>query len=946
MTVSKPNTFASNTLAQSAQVNSNFDTIYTAFNSIILYGTGTPEASVTASIGTLYEDQDPAGTGKVYVKISGSANTGWQTVIDTSNSGGGSTPTILTGNDMYSEFYIATTGNKIINVANFVGTNLIRNIWSNSGNLLNARYSGGSAGSLNSGLFFGGYPSSSNITEKFNSSAWTASGNLNTGRGYLAGCGTQNAGLSMGGYTNYTTTEKFNGSTWATTGNLNTGRYGLGGSGTQNSGLSWGGYNNSSYFTAAEKFNGTTWANTGTLNSNKHQAYGCGTQDSTICGGSSVGTNSVVEKFNGAVWIVITSLNTGRYAMGTSGVSMAGLCFGGDTGSVSSVTEKFNGSTWTTTGNLNTARRELGGCGTQNAGLSIGGYISAVSAVTEKFTGEPLLSYYLVSSNDTKKVEEQFKESKSLILNTPCYMAVEVRPLSNGLTEIDQNDLATLGLLDDVVGGIWAASGNINTARLGLAGCGFQNSGLNFGGYTTVAVNNTDKYNGISWTASGVLGTARFYLGGAGTQTAGLSFGGVGGSAITEKFNGTSWSGGFTGLIDRSHLAGCGIQSSALSMGGTINGTDSVANTDRFNGTVWTATGILGTARTGLRSCGTQISSLAFGGYTSGSSSYTAITEKFNGTSWGYTGILNTARGYLGSAGTQNSALSFGGNTGIITEKFNGTSWAISGSLINARSHHGSAGIQNAGLSFGGTTDGTNPISSTERFGTQVTLPYNIPNNQNILVNFNGDATDTYGNPVTVIGTPTYTSNKFNSSGTTGVKYAFPTLGTGSWTIEGRYTFSNVATQQYLLNSNVAGGGAFPLGLSIASGKLTLDASSNGTGYDISTGVGYATMTTGTAYHICVMFDGSKYRVFINGNLDIITTSSSIVYQTLSFLFFGILYNSSGSPLIGTMDDVRVSLGQVRYAVGDVLGTNYFTPPVSGTLTKDIGQKSMEIMYE
>ena len=102
MTVNKPYNFTSNTLAQSAQANSNFDTIYSAFNSIVLYGSGSPEGVVTASIGTLYEDQNAGGTGLVYVKKTGSGNTGWETVIDSgSGGGGGFSATILDGNDMY-----------------------------------------------------------------------------------------------------------------------------------------------------------------------------------------------------------------------------------------------------------------------------------------------------------------------------------------------------------------------------------------------------------------------------------------------------------------------------------------------------------------------------------------------------------------------------------------------------------------------------------------------------------------------------------------------------------------------------------------------------------------------------------------------------------------------------------------------------------------------------
>jgi len=115
---------------------------------------------------------------------------------------------------MYEELYISDSGDKLLNITNYIGENFVKNVWSNSGN-------------------------------------------LNTGRRRLGGCGTQNSGLSFGGDINDTAlavTEKFNGNTWSTTGNLNTARYYLGGAGTQNAGLSFGGYNGS-YLATTEKFN-------------------------------------------------------------------------------------------------------------------------------------------------------------------------------------------------------------------------------------------------------------------------------------------------------------------------------------------------------------------------------------------------------------------------------------------------------------------------------------------------------------------------------------------------------------------------------------------------------------------------------------------------------------------------------------------------------------------
>ena len=75
MTISKPYSFVGGTLAVSAQVNSNFDTLYNYLNIALLRGSGSPEGVVTANIGALYEDSNSGGTGVVYRKTTDGGNT-------------------------------------------------------------------------------------------------------------------------------------------------------------------------------------------------------------------------------------------------------------------------------------------------------------------------------------------------------------------------------------------------------------------------------------------------------------------------------------------------------------------------------------------------------------------------------------------------------------------------------------------------------------------------------------------------------------------------------------------------------------------------------------------------------------------------------------------------------------------------------------------------------
>ncbi|MFA5618004.1 MAG: hypothetical protein WDK95_14290, partial [Syntrophorhabdaceae bacterium] len=444
MTISKPYSFVGGTLAVSAQVNSNFDTLYNYLNIALLRGSGSPEGVVTANIGALYEDSNSGGTGVVYRKTTDGGNTGWVTFGV--SSGGSLTITNENIDSMYEEFYISDSGDKIFNITNYIGENFVKNVWSNSGNLNTARQALGGTGTQNSGLSFGGtsaFENYFNTTEKFNGYNWTNTGNLNTARYGLYGVGTQNAGLSFGGYNGsaLNVTEKYNGSTWSTTGNLNTARQALAGAGTQNSALSFGGTTNTTTPLAnTEKFNGAIWSTTGNLNTARQHLVGCGIHDNCISmGGTISGSNSynIVEKFTGLVWVTQSSwnLNNGVWASGSSGTQNSALIFGGIISSYTTNTEKFNGSTWFITSSLNTAMRNPSGAGTQNSGLSFGGYNGSALNVTEKFTGEPKFNYYTIFKNATNQKEFITQKNKQIKFEAPCYIAIEVRPLSEGLTE-------------------------------------------------------------------------------------------------------------------------------------------------------------------------------------------------------------------------------------------------------------------------------------------------------------------------------------------------------------------------------------------------------------------------------------------------------------------------------------------------------------------------------
>jgi len=206
----------------------------------------------------------------------------------------------------------------------------------------------------------------------------------------------------------------------------------------------------------------------------------------------------------------------------------------------------------------------------------------------------------------------------------------------------------------------------------------------------------------------------------------------------------------------------------------------------------------------------------------------------------------------------------------------------------------------------------------------------NIAQN-NLLMDFNSSLTyDYYGNSVTVLGNPTLSSGKYVGDGTgDGLKCTtITTLGNDKWTIEGRFKFTGSAkSYDTLFRSKTTYGFWLARG---ADNKLILFASANGSSWGISDSIQgtKADFDNTSEYHIAIEFNGSTYKVYVNGVLDITVTSSSTIYSSLTAFIVGLFNDESSHSLAGTMDDIRVTIGYNRY------GTT-FTPPAAGSLTMD-----------
>lgn len=185
----------------------------------------------------------------------------------------------------------------------------------------------------------------------------------------------------------------------------------------------------------------------------------------------------------------------------------------------------------------------------------------------------------------------------------------------------------------------------------------------------------------------------------------------------------------------------------------------------------------------------------------------------------------------------------------------------------------------------------------------------------------NANANDDYGlNTPTIIGSPTFTGNKFNSNGTTGVLYPLTSLGSGAWCITQKWKSTNSSVAQdlfHIANSSTTFG--FQL-YKTAGNNLSLYISSNnsswniangttGTKSDWSTSSDYWTRTyfTGTAYKVDYSIDSTNGidGTWVN---DITISSSAPVHSNLSGLWMGCACNNT-IPLIGTMNFLALTVG-------------------------------------
>lgn len=263
----------------------------------------------------------------------------------------------------------------------------------------------------------------------------------------------------------------------------------------------------------------------------------------------------------------------------------------------------------------------------------------------------------------------------------------------------------------------------------------------------------------------------------------------------------------------------------------------------------------------------------------------------------------------------------FNGNSQLIQTNSSGQYPALDGSLITGVSATIDKTImQIATCSTASATAEKDVTLSGFVLATGATIQATFTNANTVAGGYlsvgfdSGNANDDYGMySVTTIGSPTYTGNKFNSNDNTGLSYNLSSLGATTFCIQGKFTFGSTNTIMNLFYGGVINAYAV---YKDASNKLGMALSSDGSTWNLTgdTAGTKSDWANATDYWIRFRFTGTAYLVDwsidgTNWTNDITFTSSTSLYSATSSVYFGI--NPAGArPLIGTMDDIKVSIGE------------------------------------
>ena len=595
--------------------------------------------------------------------------------------------------------------------------------WSSDADLNIARKALAVSGDDGYAIVFGGASSgSSNITSEIYNGSWKLGPNLNISRFDLAGCGTSESALAIGG--EYITmpsniVENYNGDIWCISGYLIEAKFGLAAAGNSDSSLVFGGctsvasadlttkdteiQNANNIFDHFNEFRDLesdligirdslaykapyefkAWKTISNMSFNRQYPAGNTISSKTTALGSNGAKSTESYNIDDDTWITNSNLNAIR-GQGTAAGSFitGGKTKTGSTSTYNNTTEKYSNSTWfiVDNGTLLTSRAGIAGVGSATKMLAVGG---------------------LSDTNTTLVTTEQYTTS-------------------NG----------------------WKTDANLNVARKFMAGGGFINNAMIFGGSNSsnTLIAFMEKYNGSSWKIGENLCICRKELAGSNS----IAIGGLNslGSEVidmVESYNGTAW---YTdGMMSKPRYALAYANKVAFG-GSTVADTNgyiaevytNASIFDHFNEVsditteiedinlelenkapsiynTWTiSSATLNTARSGLAGIGDTDKAISIGGTASGT--HTTIIERFDKDYsdseklWHTAGNIDIARSYLSVCGNADNFLAIGGENSNVLDivEFCTPAGTIEtrASLLTPRNKHVSCGSINDALVFGG----------------------------------------------------------------------------------------------------------------------------------------------------------------------------------------------------------------------------------------------------
>jgi len=145
-------------------------------------------------------------------------------------------------------------------------------------------------------------------------------------------------------------------------------------------------------------------------------------------------------------------------------------------------------------------------------------------------------------------------------------------------------------------------------------------------------------------------------------------------------------------------------------------------------------------------------------------------------------------------------------------------------------------------------------------------------------------------------------------------------ISTGDFTVEGWIYFNTVASGQQPVSIYSGTSISFAI-FTASSGTLNYYLSSNGSSWNLASGVLMGSVATSGWYHFAIVRNGSVFTPYLNGVSGTNTTSASNLNSQQQFVA-GASPNFSTGWFNGYLDDLRVTKGLARY-------TANFTPPTT-----------------